>query len=263
MDYIKSNKQAWENAFDNRSGKYALDLKRRLKEATNPFFYKDFYDVLEQYDFKDKNIVQFCSNNGRELLQVATKGVNKAVGFELAKNMVTYGNEVAKDLSLNATFIEQDILTIDDAYNNQFDYGLITVGALCWFKDLNLFFNKVANTLKEGATLFIHESHPFENILATKDEPAYDKLNSKKITYNYFGKTVWEENSMGYMSDTSSNDHVFTSFSHTLTDIFKAMIDNGLMIQQFKEHDYCVGNILTHLDHEGLPLSMIVVASKQ
>jgi len=263
MNYIKGNKQAWEHAFTHRSGEYAKDLAERLKNEENPFFHDNFHNVLKPYDFNGKSIAQFCSNNGRELLQLALRGVSKAVGFELAENMVDYGNRMAQALNVNATFVGTDILAIDEAYDAQFDYGLITVGAMCWFEDLNHFFKKVSQTLKKGATLFIHEAHPFELMLATKYEPAFDADDPKRLAYDYFGKTVWKEHGMGYMSETSSDENVFTSFSHTLSDIFNAMKQNGLSVERFEEYDYCVGNILDHLDHEGLPLSMIIVAKKE
>ena len=262
MSYINENKKAWEKAFDHRSGHYSEDLIEKLKEHKQPFFHQDFFDIISSHNLKEKTIGQFCTNNGRELLQLSTMGVDKAIGFDLAQNMVDYANDIASTLNLPAKFIQTNILEIDRMYNSYFDYGLITVGAMCWFKDLNTFFKKVTDTLKPSATLFIHESHPFELMLATPYEDDYIESYPKALVYDYFSKKVWEEHGMGYMSEEKL-ENTFTSFSHSLSDVFTALINNGFEIILFKEFDYCIGNILNHLDHQGIPLSMAIVATKK
>lgn len=261
MNYIKDNKAAWEAAFDNRSGDYAKDLLSRLKNEENPYFDTDLYTILNQYDLKDKTIAQYCTNNGRELLQLSLKGVKKAIGFDIAENMVNYANDIAQKLNAPAQFIQTDILTIDARFHDTFDLGLITVGALCWFKDLNAFLKVVKDTCKENAILIINETHPFGLMLATEAEDAYDENHPKRLTYNYFGHTVWQEHGMGYMSDKKTAT-TFTSYSHTLSDIFSSLIKNDFIIQDFKEYDYCAANLFTHLNHQGIPLLMTLVAKK-
>ncbi len=261
MDYIKNNKAAWEESFKNRSGDYACDLIKDLKTKENPFFHNDLYTLLSNYDLTNKSIAQYCSNNGRELLQLSLKGFKEAIGFDIAENMVDYANEIAKELPLPAQFIQTDILAIDQKYQNTFDFGLITVGALCWFKDLNAFFKSVAATCKDQATLVINETHPLTLMLATKDEKAYDENNPKRLAYSYFANTVWQEQSMTYMSDKHTSA-TFTSYSHTLSDIFNALIANEFTIKTFKEYDYCSANLFTHINHQGVPLLMTIVAEK-
>ena len=262
MSYIKGNKNAWEQAFEMRQGDYAKDITTALKNEANPFLDANFYTVLKSHDFKDKTIAQFCTNNGRELLQLSRLNIKQSIGFELAANMVEYANSIAQAMQLPATFIQTDILEINDTYASMFDYGLITVGALCWFKDLNAFFKQIFKTLKPHATLFIHESHPFGLMLAAQSEESFNPKNPKQLVYDYFGNIEWQENSMGYMTDKKTSEAVFTSFSHTLSDIFEALINQGFNMRYFKEYDYCVANLFTHLDHQGIPLSMIISAEK-
>ena len=262
MSYIKTNKEAWEHAFKHRSGHYAEDITQRLLQEENPFFEDDFYSLINKYHFKEKTVGQFCTNNGRELLQLSLKGVKQAIGFDIAKSMVDYSNSVAQKLNIPAKFVETDILKITKDYYGFFDYGLITVGALPWFEDLDAFFNIVSKTLKPNATLFIHEAHPLALMLPSPGEEAYSKRCEKQLTYPYFGKKIWQEHSMGYMSNETSKEIVFTSFSHTLSDIFTALIKNDFEITLFKEYDYCVGNMFNHLDNQSYPLSMVIIAKK-
>ncbi|MFA6338087.1 MAG: hypothetical protein WCX26_05150 [Saccharofermentanales bacterium] len=64
-DYIKGNKEAWEEAFELRSEDYGSDLVEKIRREDYAFFYDEMKQVLERYDFKDKTIGQFCCNNGR------------------------------------------------------------------------------------------------------------------------------------------------------------------------------------------------------
>lgn len=67
MDYISSNKEAWEEAFEKRSEGWGEDIIYRLKNEGIPFIEKVLADELNNYDFLNKTIAQFCCNNGREL----------------------------------------------------------------------------------------------------------------------------------------------------------------------------------------------------
>ncbi len=67
MDYISSNKEAWEEAFEKRSEGWGEDIIYRLKNEGIPFIEKVLADELNNYDFLNKTIAQFCCNNGRKL----------------------------------------------------------------------------------------------------------------------------------------------------------------------------------------------------
>ena len=87
MDYILTNKEAWEEAFDKRSEGWGEDIPDRIKSGIFPFFEKEMVDVLKRYDLKDKTVAQFCSNNGRELLSlVKNSRAKEGFGFDIAEN---------------------------------------------------------------------------------------------------------------------------------------------------------------------------------
>lgn len=150
MDFNKLNKMAWEEAFDNRKTGWGEDIVDRVRNERYPFLVKDMIEILNDFDFKGKTISQFCCNNGRELLSLFKMGAAYGVGFDIAENQISFANMIAKELQMNCTFIATDILEIDNKFYNTFDYIFITIGALTWFQDLNAFFKKVSECLKEG-----------------------------------------------------------------------------------------------------------------
>ena len=143
--YIEGNKAAWEEAFDNRDASWGADITERIQNEDYPFFNEETKAVLKQIRTEGAVIGQFCCNNGRELLSLVKSGKAKqGIGFDIAENQVAFANEKAKELGLPCEFEAVNIYDIDDRYREQFDVVIITVGALCWFADLDRFFAVVA-----------------------------------------------------------------------------------------------------------------------
>lgn len=116
-----------------------------------------------------------------------------------------------------------------------------TIGAITWFKDLPLLFEKISKCLKAYGLLFINDFHPFMNMLPLPGEDGFDEVDSNKISYSYFRKEPWiENNGMGYMT-TQYASKTFTSFSHTLSDIINSVVIAGMAIKKLNEYDYDIG----------------------
>lgn len=261
--YIKTNQKAWEHAFDHRQGDYAKDMVHLLNDPHYTYLNPVLDTCFQPIDLKNKTLIQLCCNNGRELLSLAKKGLKQAIGFDLASNMVDHANAVAQTLDLKATFIQSDVLEITDQFNQQGDILLITIGALCWFHDLKAFFNVVHRLLKPGGQVVIHEIHPVVNMLATPSERAYDPNHPSQLVYDYFKEIPWETGSMGYMTEAATQTTPFLSFSHSFSSILNAAIKNQLNVIRFEEYDVDYGNLVSDLNHKGIPLSYLFILEKK
>jgi len=262
MDYIKNNKAAWEEGFENRKPCWGDENHIKLKSERLAFFNTDMQEELEKIDFYGKTVAQFCCNNGREILSLMDMGVGSAVGFDIAENIIGQAKYTAEKAGIeNCEFIVCNILDIPESYYNQFDVIILTVGAICWFKDLNLFFDKVGKCLKNNGSLVMNDIHPFENMLPIPGEDEFDPNNLDKLAFSYFRKEPWlQNNGMNYMS-REYKSKTFTSFSHTLSDIINAISSKGMRITRFNEYDYDVG--MTDIyNNMGCPLSFILKAEK-
>ena len=264
MNYIESNKMAWEEAYDNRKNGWGEDIVAQIKKDGYPFLEKVLIDELRNFDFKGKTIAQFCCNNGRELLSLFKMGAECGVGFDIAENMVSFANSAAMDLQMNCSFVATDILKIDSRYHGAFDYIFVTVGALTWFEDLNAFFSKVSTCLKDGGYLIINEIHPVTGMLAMEGEENFDASTPNKLVYSYFRQDPWiESNGMGYMSDSSKDyKRTFYSYSHTFADIMNEIIDNGMQINKLLEFESDFTGSFCSLSDKGIPLSYILISQK-
>jgi len=262
MSYFDSNREAWEEAFEKRFSGWGDNNHTRLKSEKLAFFDSDLKAELAQMDFKGKVVAHFCCNNGRELLSLVDFGAKSGVGFDFAENILEQAQTTAEKAGItNCSFVVTNILEIPESYHNQFDFILMTVGALPWFEDLDLLFDKVASCLKNGGLVLINEAHPLTFMLPFPGEEDFDENHLDRLTYSYFRKEPWlETNGMDYLAGTYPSK-TFTSFTHTLGSIINALSTKGMKVIKLNEYDYDVGMGDVY-DGRGFPLSYILIAEK-
>ncbi|MCL2853155.1 MAG: class I SAM-dependent methyltransferase [Defluviitaleaceae bacterium] len=263
MNYIEGNKMAWEEAFENRKPNWGDENCLKLKNERLPFFNADMKNELEKIDFKNKEIAQFCCNNGRELMSAMSLGAASGVGFDIAENIIGQARDTAYKADIdNCGFVACNILDIPVSYHGRFDFIFFTIGAITWFQDLTSLFDKAAKCLKDKGLLLINDFHPLINMLPLPNEDCFDRDNLNRLTYSYFRKEPWIENTgMGYMTNEYESRSTFTSFSHTMSDIINSLSVNGMKTVKLNEYGYDIG--LTDVyDDKGFPLSFILIAEK-
>ena len=261
--YIEGNKEAWEEAFDKRDESWGADITERINNEDYPFFNNETRTILKNTDTEGKIIGQFCCNNGRELLSLVKCGkASKGVGFDIAENQVAFANEKARELGLPCVFEAANIYDIDDSYKESFDMLLITIGALCWFDDLDRFFAVAAKCMKPGALIIINEQHPCTSMLTTPGEELYDPEHRLECHYSYFEHEWTGNGGMYYMTKKSYHSKTFTDYTHPLSEIISGMCSNGIVVTGMQEFDHDLSGGFTDLDNSGFPLSMIIQGKK-
>ena len=262
--YIESNKAAWEEAFDNRDASWGADITERIQKEDYPFFNEETKSVLKKIRTQGAVIGQFCCNNGRELLSLVKCGkAKKGIGFDIAENQVAFANEKANELHLPCAFVAANIYDIDDLYKEAFDVVIITVGALCWFNDLNRFFAVIAKCMKPGAVIIINEGHPFRNMLAAEGDEPYDPDHRLECHFSYFEHEWTGNGGMYYMTQKHYQSKTFTDYTHSMSEIISGMCGSGIVVTGLQEFDHDIdGGGFVELDHQSFPLSMIIQGTK-
>jgi len=104
---------------------------------------------------------------------------------------------------MNCEFVRTHIYDIDPIYFNRFDLVYTTVGALCWFDDLERFFAIAAQILRANGHLFVYETHPVLDLFALPGEEDYDREQELKIAYSYFRSDPFiNTNGLDYVGNT-------------------------------------------------------------
>ena len=150
-----------------------------------------------------------------------------------------------------------------NTFKEQFDVALITIGALCWFDDLDRFFSVVAKTMKPGAVILINEQHPCTSMLAAPGEDLYDPDHRLECHYSYFEHEWTGNDGMYYMTQKCYESKTFTDYTHPMSDIISGMCNNGIVVTGLKEYEHDLSGGFTELDNVGFPLSMIIQGKKE
>lgn len=261
MDMFRSNKEAWEEAFENRHAGWCGDMAERLANEELPYLNESFKQALRSLDLRGKTIGQFCCNNGREILSAMQLGAAKGVGFDIAENMIAFAREAAEAAGIPCEFRACNILKIGPEYDETFDLVFFTVGAITWFQDLEALFAVAARCLKPGGTLLLEDFHPVVNMLPLPGEEPFDPDSPDRIAYSYFRTEPWLEQNSGEYMTFHQNAHTFTSFSHTMGDIVNAVVASGMRIVSLREFDFDIG-ITDAYNGKGFPLSYILRAEE-
>jgi hypothetical protein len=128
---------------------------------------------------------------------------------------------------------------------------------------LPLFFAGAAALLREGGHVFVHEIHPFSEMLPLDGT---EDAGTLRIVEPYFRAEPYVE--YGGLDYVGGTEHTSTKpqywFVHTISDILMALIGNQLAIAQFSEYevDISAGHQRIEEAQAGIPLSYILIARK-
>jgi SAM-dependent methyltransferase len=260
--YTESNRRAWNEVMP----RHQQAAKQKWDAAFLQPGYVCMKDEelrwLRQVGVENKAVAHLCCNNGVELLSLKNLGAGECTGFDISDEAIQEAQERAARSNIDCQFVCSDVYEIGPEYEDRFDLVYISVGALGWIPDLDLFFAKAAALLRPGGRVFIHEIHPFADLLPLDDGRA-DLL---RIVEPYFRPEPFiEYGSLDYVGGSEyTSDIPQYWFLHTLSDILMGLVNSHLAIEQFSEQPDAVSpqhKVIEKLQ-AGVPLSYILTAKK-
>lgn len=253
---------AWEQAFDRVDPKDLNAVHAQLKRDPGSFLSETMKRELSLLATKERTVCQYCCNNGRETISALSLGYRQAVGYDIACNMVEFGNGLAKKLGVDARFVQTDMLEL--ATEDRFDVGFLTVGSVTWFADLCRLFQRIGKTIRPGGFLLIEDIHPVMNMVAIPGEDNYDREHPKNLVNDYDRKEPWvETDGMFYMTKHVYESAAFTSYSYTIADLVNGLTHAGFTIEAMVETAVDRSEQFGHLDHSGIPLTLFIRAKRR
>jgi len=259
----ESNRAAWNEVMPlhQRAAKERLD--KLFSEPGCVRLDDSEINMLNQVGLKGKNVAHLCCNNGTELMSLKNLGAGECVGFDISDLAILEASARANRSQIDCQFVRTDVYEIDEVFNDLFDIVYISAGCLGWLPDLEVFFAKAFALLKPDGLVFIHEIHPFSEML-----PFDDDQNSLilSIIEPYFKKEPYMDQGgldyVGHLEYNSTTTQYW--FVHTLSDILMSLIKNQLEIEHFFEYetDISAGHRLIEEAKAGIPLSYILIGRK-
>ena len=263
-DIAAKNKAAWEESFELRKKGWGDDVPERLEKNLVSLVEPECAAFLDENDLKNAAVAQFCCNDGRDLMGIVKYAeAARGVGFDISENILRQARRNAQKAGLPCEFVQTDIAAVPEKYYDVFDAAFVIVGALCWFDDLNAFFEKVARCLKKDGLLFVQEIHPFTFMEAVAGENGFDAAHPLEPKRSYFSKEPFVDNtSMPYFTNAEKQKNSFYSFGYTMADVVNALVSNGLQVTGMSESDVDLGGDFTAFSRKGFPLSFVVTGRR-
>ncbi|MCD4818683.1 MAG: class I SAM-dependent methyltransferase [Candidatus Cloacimonetes bacterium] len=259
--YTEANRKAWNEAMPKHRD-VMTEKWDKLYSDPNFIFQKDEeFENLNKIGIKGKRIAHLSCNNGLELMSLKRLGAKKCVGFDISDEAISDAKLRAEKFQIDCQFVQTDVLEIDEKYYGKFDMVYITVGALIWIPDLNLYFEKASKLLVNGGILFIYEHHPFASIF-----PFEDDKDPLKAENSYFTDEIYIGNEgIDYYGNTTYESASAYEFSYTISKLLNILIRNGFCLTLFNEYDKDIALSFARLEKADikLPLSYILIARKK
>lgn len=235
MDYISINKKAWNEQTDIHIASAFYDMPgfKRNKNSLNEI------ELALLGNVANKSILHLQCHFGQDSLSLAHMGA-QVTGLDFSDKAILRAQEMAKELQIPARFVCCDVYETRSHVAEQFDIVFTSYGTIGWLPNLQKWAKAISESLKPGGKLVFVEFHPFVWMMDDQIE---------KISYSYFNVQNIEEESEGTYADTNAAIQTKTiSWNHPLSEVFEALMANGLQLRIFQEFDYSPYNCFKGLE---------------
>lgn len=193
----------------------------------------DELELQEIGEVRGKTLLHLQCHIGTDTLSWARQGAI-VTGVDFSAQSIACARQLQQELQLSATFLQANVYELPAILRASFDVVYTSRGVLCWLRDLDLWARIVAHFLKPGGIFYIMETHPVAHIF---DDAGSGELT---MTYPYFHKeepTCWDGDDPDYADAAYVPQHPSYEWQWSLSDIFNALLQAGLQIESFQEHE--------------------------
>jgi ubiquinone/menaquinone biosynthesis C-methylase UbiE len=230
-NYIELNREAWnrKTGFHVKSKFYDNDSFINGKSSLNDIELKLLGDV------SGKTILHLQCHFGQDTLSLQRLG-GHSTGVDFSDAAVDQAKALAEHLNLDTKFVCCDLYELPSHLNKQFEIVFTSYGTVGWLPDLNRWANVVERFLKPGGKFVMVDFHPVVWMFDS---------NFSHVQYSYFNKEDIVETETGTYADRNAPMEATTiSWNHSLGEIIGSLLQNGLTLQHFDEHDSAPYNCL-------------------
>ena len=227
----KANGQRWDVLAEVHYRNYDIDTLLAGTPLINELIRAEVGDV------QGKSLCHLLCHIGTDTLSWALLGA-QVTGVDISPVSLKYARELAERMGIQADFIESDILDAREKVSGKYDIVFSSTGVLCWQPDINLYAQTARALLKEGGFFYLHDGHPFRNVLFDVD----GNISENVIQGDYFHKEPWKYEETGDYTDPDLKIKGETyEWDWTLGEVVTAFCDAGFRIaflHEFPQYFY-------------------------
>lgn len=155
------------------------------------------------------------------------------VGLDFSEPAVAAANALAEETGLDGRFVAADVYDAVEALGGErFDVVYTGLGALNWLPDLTRWAQLVSALVADEGFLYLSEFHPFSDVFADEE---------LTVVRDYFhdpgGEVFDDPGTYADLAAETSHDETL-EWSHPISEVISAVLEAGLRLELFHEHDY-------------------------
>lgn len=172
---------------------------------------------------------------GTDTVSLARLGA-RMTGLDFSAASVEEARRLAAAVGADIDHVEAEVYDAVDVLGAEsFDLVFTGVGALCWLPDIRRWADVVAGLLRPGGRLFVREAHP---MLWSLDDERDDGLLVVEHPYAETTDPVASDESGSYADPSAVLEQTRSyTWNHGIGEIITAVLDAGLVLTSFVEHD--------------------------
>jgi SAM-dependent methyltransferase len=224
QQYFDANKDGWNKrtTVHQSSAFYNVDAFKKGKSSLNKI------ELEEVGNVKGKSLLHLQCHFGMDTLSWEREGAT-VTGVDLSDEAIALAQQINDELKLNANFICCNVYDTAAYVQERFDIIFTSYGTIGWLPDLKPWAKMIAATLKPSGFFYIADFHPTLWMLDDAME---------KLYYSYFNDEVIVTEQQGSYTDrTAAIKYTEYGWNHPFSEIFEALINEGLQIEFL--HEYC------------------------
>ena len=231
--YQELNRRNW----DERAPVHAASVAYGLERYRDPSFVNDIvaFDRERLGDLSGVRGVHLQCHIGTDTVSLSRLGA-RMTGLDFSPASLAEARRLAALAGAEVDFVESEVYDAVAALGGQqFDLVFTGIGALCWLPDMRRWAQVVAELLRPGGRLFLREGHP---VLLSLADPRPDGVLSIEYPYFELPEPMEFDEPGTYVDGETDWQHTRTQeWSHGIGDVITALLDAGLALTSFVEHD--------------------------
>lgn len=234
-DYLEVNRESWNRRLESHVASEFYNVPEFLVGKCS----LKSIELELLGDINNQRILHLQCHFGQDTISLSRRGAI-VTGVDFAEDCINYAKAMADELNENVSFICCDVYSVPETINEQFDIVFTSYGTIGWLPDIDKWAKTIAHCLRPGGKLVFVEFHP---VIWMFDD------DFQHVHYNYFNAEPIIETIEGTYADRNiKNSYQSITWNHSLSEVIKALLSNGIQLIQFDEYDYSPYYCLKHLE---------------
>jgi len=233
---FETNRETWNKKVAIHAASDFYDLEGFKSGASS----LNDYECKALGDVNGKSLLHLQCHFGQDTLSWSRMGAN-CTGIDLSEEGINLAKKLSKELELEAKFICCNVLDVSKNISEKYDIIFTSYGTIGWLPDLTPWAEMISERLKPNGIFYIVEFHPIAWMFDYTSDPP-------KLEYGYMQKeAIYEEYEGTYANSNSDMISKEYGWNHSLSEVINSLINAGLKIELFKEHNASPYNIFPNL----------------